>query len=134
MRVLKRQARTHSIFILRMTRSTDSRCVTGIRADVPCLNAEMGKLERMGVFVTVLGNWEAQAQRAGFYQGPSCFSILWQKTGGAGEFKNKERDTATLLTNPLLGQRQQPHKNRSDSPVSSKCCCLQCAAQELAAH
>ena len=90
MRALKRQARARSIFILRMTRSTDSRCITGIRADVPCLKAEMVKLERMGVFVTVLGNWEAQTQRAGFYQGPSCFSILWQKTEERESIRTKK--------------------------------------------
>lgn len=56
MRELQRQARTHSIFILRIAGSADSKSITGIRADVPCLNEEMGKLERTGLFVTVLGN------------------------------------------------------------------------------
>lgn len=132
MRELQRQARTHSIFILRIAGSADSKSITGIRADVPCLNEEMGKLERTGLFVTVLGNWKVQAQGAGFSQGPSCFSILLQKT------EEQESIRIRKGSQPLFRQALTPRmaqrtpKNRSEAPVTSKRCCLQCATQELA--
>lgn len=132
MRELQRQARTHSIFIQGITGSADSKGITGIRADVPCLNEEMGKLERTGLFVTVLGNWKVQAQGAGFSQGPSCFSILLQKTEEQESIRTKQ-GTQPLFQQTLTHRMaQHTHKNRSEAPVTSKCCCLQCATQELA--
>lgn len=111
-----RQARAHSIFILRMTTSTHSKYIPGIRPDVPCLSPEMEELERTDLLVTVLGNLGGPSSRSWLL--PRALLLLHPVAEGRGAGESKEEDNV-----PLFRWPQHTHKNRSESPATSKCRC-----------